>query len=245
MDKKLIKILIDIGLNPAEAQAYLAMIAIGPSNMAKIAYTAEIKRPTMYGIVENLIGKGLARIELKGWKKLFVAENPEKLKSILEQRKEKLEDKLPAFLALYNLEESGATIKYYKGLEAVKSAYDLMLKDLRPKDYYLVLSDTERWTNLNDYFVKFVERRAKLPIQTRLILQDNEKAHYYKKYEKIFNFQVKLLPTKRKLTTNLNITSHKVLIHTFSEPTSAFIIETKDIILMHQEMFETLWENLK
>lgn len=244
MDKKLIKTLVDIGLTPPEAQAYLAMIAVGPANMAKIASLADIKRPTMYGIVESLIDKGLVRIDMKGWKRLFVAENPEKLKSILDQRKEKLEDKLPAFLALYNLEESGATIKYYKGLEAVKSAYELMLKDLRSGDYYLVFSDTERWANLDKYFEKFVERRSKLPIQTRLILQENEKARYYKEYEKNFNFQVKLLSPKRKLATNLNITPHRVLIHTFSEPTSAFILETKDILLMHKEMFEALWDTL-
>jgi sugar-specific transcriptional regulator TrmB len=68
---KLTKILTDLGLSEHEALVYLANISLGPTTILKIAQAAEIKRTTVYAVIESLKTKGLINVQIKGFKKLF------------------------------------------------------------------------------------------------------------------------------------------------------------------------------
>ena len=123
MNNKLINTLKDIGLTEKEATVYLASLSLGSGNVAQIAQVSGIKRTTVYSVLESLKQKGLIRIELIGWKNLFVAENPEKLEFIVDQMRHEVRKTLPEFASVYNLHSSGAFIKYYEGLESIKGVY--------------------------------------------------------------------------------------------------------------------------
>jgi sugar-specific transcriptional regulator TrmB len=241
MEQKFINMLLDLGLSENESKVYLGMVALGPSTASAIARRAGIKRTTVYPVISALAEKGLARSELKGWKKLFAPESPGKLANIIDLNRERYRSMLPDFLSLYQAKDSGSSIKYYEGLGAIKSAYELVLTNIAPKDEYLVLSDTEKWAGLDPFFEKFVERRAKLPLKVRLLLQDTPKARHYQKFQANYNFTVKLLPPETKLTTNMNLTSSRLLIHQLHKPLLALLIENSGIIRMHREMFEIMW----
>lgn len=138
---KLKNILLELGLSENEALVYLASLHLGPSAILKIAKSAEIKRTTVYAVVESLKKKGLMNVEIKGWKKLFAAERPEKLYSTIEARKELVRENLPEFSALYNLKGEEGFIKYHEGLESIKSVYDSLLEEIKIHEDYLVISD--------------------------------------------------------------------------------------------------------
>src|SRR3989338_7016281 len=145
MQNKLINTLKTIGLTENEANTYLAAISLGPTTIQNIAKVADIKRTTVYSVIDSLKQKGLMREELKGWKKFFVAENPDKLEYIVEKMKDEIQNVLPEFNALYNFKSSGAFIKYYEGVEAVKSVYDGLIRDIKPHEDYLIISDLRGW----------------------------------------------------------------------------------------------------
>lgn len=243
---KLTKILINLGLSENEAKVYFASLSLGPSTILKIARTAEIKRTTVYSVVESLRQKGLMNIELRGWKKLYTVESPEKLKFILENKKNELQDSMPEFMAMQNLKESGSFIKYYEGLESIKSIYEGLLKDIKSGEDYLVIGNQEQWFNLDKkYFLNFIKRRAKLNIKIRMLLQDSKIAREHKKIEKNYNEKIKILPSKINLTTNLVIIPRKIVIHQLTPPIMAMVIENKNIIQMHREFFEIMWDSIK
>ena len=102
-NKKLLQILIDLGLSENEASVYLAALSLGPTTILKIAKTAEMKRTTIYSVIDSLKKRGLINIEIKGFKTLFTAENPEKLETMLDSHREQLRNSLPEFLGMYNL----------------------------------------------------------------------------------------------------------------------------------------------
>lgn len=87
---KLFTTLTNLGLTEKEAKVYLANLALGPTTILQITRGAELKRTTVYSIIESLKQKGLINIEARGFKKLFVAENPERLESILEEKNNKI-----------------------------------------------------------------------------------------------------------------------------------------------------------
>ena len=181
-------------------------------------------------------------IEVKGFKKLYSAEDPVKLEKILESRQKDFRSVLGEFAALYNLKGGESFIKYYQGLEAIKSVYDGLLRDIKPHDFYLVVEDIARWYELDkDFFKKFIERRAKLNLDTRLLLQDSSAAREHKKFERNYNVSDKLLPANTKLTTSLIVTPRRVVIHQLTPPILAIVIENQSVIQMHREMFEIMW----
>ena len=165
---------------------------------------------------------------------------------MIESKKIQLQKLLPEFSALYNLQSGESSIKYYQGLESVKSVYEGLIRDIKPREDYLIVSDQSKWIKLDeDYFKKFTERRAKLPINIRMLQVDTEVAREYKKYEKNYNYTMKFLPPRTNLTTNLVITPQRVVIHQLTTPIMAIVIENKSVIQMHRETFEIMWNSIK
>ena len=242
-----IELLKEIGLSEHESAVYFTMVSLGPAPILKIARASEIKRTTIYYVIDSLKEKGLVRIELKGLKSLFVAESPEKLESILEQRKNKLKNHLKDFMEIYNKGGGETLIKIYEGLEAVKSIYNKLLEDIKPGEDYLIISDMNKAFNLDrEFFNDLRDRRAKLPIKIRALVgdQETEEGQNFKKYEQNFNLKAKYLPSGTKLTTNMVVTPQRVLIHQLELPILAIVIENKSIIKMNQEYFEIMWKSI-
>ena len=243
---KLFNTLINLGLTENEAAVYLASLSIGPSTILNISKTANIKRTTVYSVVESLKQKGLMNMELRGWKQLYVAENPDKLKSILNQRQEKLKENMPEFMALYNFKGGESFIKYYEGMEAIKSVYERLIKEVRTgEDYYITSNLKDIFTLDKEFFIDFSKRRSKLNINIKLLLENNEEGKEYKKYDKIFNQTSKLFTENIKLKTNLVVIPSMMVVHQLAPPVMAIVIENQSIIQMQKQFFEIIWSSIK
>jgi HTH-type transcriptional regulator, sugar sensing transcriptional regulator len=237
--------LVDSGLSENEARVYLAALSLGPATVLAIARTAGIKRTTVYAVVEALKQKGLMNTEVHGFKNLFAAQDPERLLSLLESRKEVVKKAMPDFAGLYNLKGGESTIKYYEGLEGIKAVYEDLIKTIRPHENYSIISNQAEWINLDKkFFQDFTERRAKLPINIRALMQDSPAAREYKKFERNYNLQAKFLPEGTDLITNLVVTPQRVVIHQLISPITAIVIENKSVIQMHQQFFELMWKSI-
>ncbi len=244
-NEQLEQILIDLGLTENEATVYLASLSLGPTTVLNIAKAAELRRTTVYSVVEALKRKGLMHIELHGLKQLFVAEHPDKLESILDTRKNALARVLPQFTALYNLKGKESTLRYYEGLESIKTIYDTILEPMRPNDYYLVMGDMQKFFDMDrEYFEDFFKKRVKAIKNARLIVTDNEQARYMQKFAKQFNHEIRVLPKGSELAVDVMIVPQKVTIFSLDEPLSAVSLENKSIIEMHRQLFEIMWNAL-
>ncbi len=243
MDKNnLIKTISDFGLSDHESRIYIASLSLGATSILKLSKEAGIKRTTTYSVVESLKQKGLMLVEQKGWKQYYVAQSPEKLKSIIDSKQEKLQAGLPYLMSLYNMKGYDSLIRYYEGLEAVKSAYESMIKDIKSHQDYFVLSDASKWLSLDkQYFMNFSKRRAKLNINIKMLLQNNSEAKEILKREIEFNAKIKLLPKHVNINTNLVITPQRALVHQLVPPVMAISVENPNIIAMYKEMFEVMW----
>lgn len=235
----------DLGLSEGESKVYLVSLGMGPATILKISRATDIKRTTIYSIVEALKQKGLMAIEIKGWKKLFVAESPEKLDVISENRRKELKSNLPRLLSIYNLKGEEGFIKYYEGIAGVKSVYERLIHDIKPKDNYMVIADQELWYNLDQkYFSDFIRRRARLNINIRMLLCDSEIARKHKKFERNYNEEIRILPKGTGFTANIIITPQKIVFHQLTQPIMVLVVENKSIIKTHQEIFDMIWNSV-
>ena len=240
-----IETLEDIGLSENEARVYLACLGLGPTTAINIAKTTEIKRPTVYTVIESLKTRGLLSIEVRGFKKKFVAERPEKLEEVLELKRNKFKKLLPDLKALQNAKDDGGFIRYFEGMEGIKSIYESMISDIKPHEDYSVIGNMEYLLSLDKkFFEDFFERRARLNINLRILVQRNTGGDWFKKYEKNMNAQVKYLPASTKINTNLVIIPRRMLIHELTEPIKGIVIENKRTIDMQRELFEIMWSSI-
>ncbi|KXJ98680.1 MAG: Sugar-specific transcriptional regulator TrmB [Parcubacteria bacterium OLB19] len=69
--EKLLVILNKIGLTDNESRVYLASLQLGPAKVAQLSRISNVKRTTIYPIVESLHRKGLIFEKEVGLKKIF------------------------------------------------------------------------------------------------------------------------------------------------------------------------------
>lgn len=220
----------------------MASLSLGATTILKIARASEMKRSTIYSVIESLKQKGLMKIEIKGLKSTFVAESPEKLEIILENRKNEFKNNLPEFLSLYNLKDTQSTIKYYEGFESLKNVYMESLKEIKPHEEYLVITNQEKWYNLDQKFsIDYIEKRAHLPIVTKLLFQDSPIAREHKKFERNFNETIKILPEKTHLQVDMVILPRKLIITQIIQPVSIMVIENQSVVQMQKTLFDIIW----
>ncbi len=243
LNNKLLTILNELGLGENEAKVYLACLNLGPATILKIARSAEIKRTTVYSVIESLKQKGMVNIELKGFKQLYVAQDPTNLEQILERKRETLRDLMPEFSALFNLKGGESLVKYYEGVESVKNIYTRLLEKVRPHENYLVISDMDHWYKLDSvFFQKFIEKRAKLSINLRLLFLDSPLARQQKKIQESWGGKIKILPKDTAMTINVVCIPSMLVLHQVVPPITAIVIENRSIIKFMQEMFEIVWK---
>lgn len=162
----------EIGLSDKEIDLYLAGLKLGPTTAQKLAETSEIKRPTVYFIVDRLKRLGLVNQSFLRRKKVFEMAAPEKLAKFIEEEKINLKKKeqginkiISNLKVMASKSEFASEIKIYEGYDATMDALIELGKTKSPtysfySSHYFPLEDYEKIKKTIAEFNK-VKRMAK------------------------------------------------------------------------------------
>lgn len=235
----------ELGLSENEAAVYISALSLGPSSALDIAKNSSIKRATVYLALESLRDKGFIHNEYVGLKRKFVAVNPEKFEEKITALKRRYDQALPELLGLYKLKGSSGLLKYYEGLDGLKSLYETILRELRPGDPYYIITKQENWYKLDaEWFERFVEKRAKRNLDTRIIFQESNRAQQNVKLQNALKQKVKILETPSAYTSDVIVCPQRYVIHSLNPPITAVSIENEDIVSTQIQIFLSLWNSL-
>lgn len=115
--------LVNLGLTEKQAHIYIAALELGAETVGAIAKQANIKRPTAYVIIDELIQKGLLSEKPNQKTTTYVAEPPETLQRVLKERQDALEKVLPLLNAMYRMDEHKPQVRVYEGKEGIMQFY--------------------------------------------------------------------------------------------------------------------------
>ncbi len=237
--------LLGFGLNEREARVYVTALELGPTSILSIAAKTGIRRTTVYEIIKSLTAKGIMITELKGFKTFYCATHPQNLISIFENKKESLEIIVPELTSLYKSQGNENSIKTFESLESIRSLYQEMLNNYRSGDFCYIIGNNDKFFALDPkFFQKYVEDRAKLNIDVRIIVDDSESSRERKKFARNLNSQVRILPKEIGIPANFTVTNHVFLTQTLENNISASTINNKDIIGLQKNLFLTIWNSL-
>lgn len=236
---QLSELLSQLGLQYKEDDIYLACLELGMASVQEIAIKSGVKRTTVYDVLANLGKKGLIGQTIKGKKRLFYAEEPEKLLKLLDEKKARLEEAMPLLKSFYNTAGDKPKIRYYDGKEGIKEVY----RDTLNYSGELVAFVTENIINDlgQDFADEYREKRTKNKISVRVIGPDTENIVNYRNTNKDEMRKIRLVPHARfPFSIEMNIYGNKVAFMSFKE-SMGVIIESNEIANNLRSLFELSW----
>jgi sugar-specific transcriptional regulator TrmB len=137
----LVQQLEQIGLKPKEAQVYLALLSLESSTAYEIAQHCEVKKPTVYVILEDLRQKGLVLKVPHAKKALFAAHD---LGEYLAEQRGKLNSVQSMLPRLMSLGGAGKPkVYFYNGIRGFAEAQDYRLDSMQGKTFHSFYGGSE------------------------------------------------------------------------------------------------------
>jgi sugar-specific transcriptional regulator TrmB len=232
--------LIDLGFEQKEAKIYLAVLEFGPVSISGIAKKAGIKRPTVYHHIDDLVKKDFIQQTVSGKRTLYMAQNPQKIISSLDEKRKSIEQMLPQLQSLYQSSAKQPKIRYYEGKEGLKRIYEEIFNTsgavygiFSPAAYFKIftLEENAQLFNLlkekGGRIYDLVERGEG---SEKLVKQEYRKN----------SGRVKFLPEDFKITTDILVTGSKVAMISLTNLTGV-LIDNKEIADTQRALLKAMW----
>lgn len=234
-----------LDLSPGERAAYEALLTHGPMAPPELARAAGLSRVNGYAALRGLAKAGLAKDKIVNKKQIYSPAPPTKLAELarakLEQARaqaDSIEAIIPALMGHYSLVADQPGISHYEGLEGIKKVYDDTIRQPAPGEI-LVMRSVYDSGQIEDYVLKYVERRAKLGIKSRLLTPDF-KPHL--KDEKLLRTRRYLDKKVFSLPTEIDIYGDKVALISLRKDMMATVIQSRDVAETFRIIYELLWQ---
>lgn len=240
---KLSQIIQNLGFSDNESKIYLALLELGTAHVSQIASKSEVKRTSCYIILEELTKKGLStKTQVKG-KLHYMAEPPERLATLAQERQEHLRAVMPEFKSLFNLSETKPRIRFYEGNEGYVSICEDSLK--RSDDEILFISNLD---NLRKVITAEYDQKVYIPARIRdkknlrmLTFKSPNMEKMRNKDTEEFR-STRFLPDKMKFDATMFIYGDTISIISSEKELIGLVIDSKPIAAMAKVMFEGTWQ---
>ena len=240
--------LLELGLSDKEASVYLALLELGSSVVQDISEKAGVNRTTTYATIESLQRHGLVSMVTEGKKVLYAATSPQHLESILHKerleidtKKQKLNDALPLFMALYNAVERKPVIRFFEGEEGMTAIREILADSTGEYLSFTAIDEgTMRVGKMNE------EQRQRMARRMRGRYIFSLKPGCARPKTDLKNWQVREIPYEASpFTGEINIVGDKVGATVVKDVPMGFVVESAELAGMFRAFFNTAWAAAK
>lgn len=234
-----------LGFTEKEANLYVAALELGEANIQQLAKKSGVKRTTAYDIIESLKKRGLITQTTKGKKTLYMASDPRKIESTLEEQRAMVKHVMPDLLAIANSIGSKPKVSFFEGSEGIKEAYRDTLNYPDQELLAWVAEEAIDKFDLdylnNDYLPKRIEKK----IWVRAIAPDVKEMQEYKETDETSLRRTRLTDADSfGLDVEIDLYGkNKVAVMSFEEG-FAMVVESKKIYDTLRNIFEMNWRSL-
>ncbi|MFA7654113.1 MAG: helix-turn-helix domain-containing protein [Candidatus Magasanikbacteria bacterium] len=231
-----------LGIDDKQAAVYLASLELGTATVGEVAKKANIKRTSVYNFLPEMKTQGLISEIKKGRTSLIIPSDPQILIARAQENLKNVKSALPELLGLFNLPAHKPKVKFYEGVEGIKTAYQDIL-DMGETIYGF--SDYEKMFALmpTDYLWTFPAGRVEKKIKFYCIAQDGPMGQQVKQKDKTQLRETRLVKTD--FETEINIYGNKVAMMSFRRPGAAVIIEDSAIAKTLKSVWKAWWDKIK
>ncbi len=238
------KILEQLGLSGKRVDVYLATLELGSASVIDISKKSAVKRTTCYDILQDLMREGLVSETVKGKKRLFVGEDPEKIQRQLRQKEKLFSEILPQLQSIHNIRGSKPKIRFYEGKEGILEAY---MDTLKYKTEIIGFASEDMMKLFGmEKSLEYIEMRKKRGIWSKAIIPSTgfimgEFASKDMEHMRI----TKLIDSKKyPFSIEVNIYGHNKIALMSAKEEIGIIIEGAEIHNTMKLLFNLIWDLL-
>lgn len=249
MNQEIVKILSYFNLSESEAKVYLAALKVGKGTAYEIAKETNLKRPTVYVIIDSLVQKGLITTQSEKGKTLCLPVSPRRVVEMWKGRVEALEAIQPELNIFYRQSEVQPKVQVFEGEKGVDAVYN-ELPPLESKGDEILLFGSVR--AIEDGFSylfprwerAFKNKRNKI----RELLNSEPDLDRYLSQRTILdnpNYEIRVMVEDVFGKTDNIIYQNKLAIFSLNKELFVTIIESEEIVKTYKALFDAAWANAK
>lgn len=245
------EVLQKVGLSEKMSKVYGAVLEFGPQTAQQIAQKISIPRPTVYVQIISLTNKGLMSKVERGNKTYFIAESPENLERLLEEKMNfiksasvEFKKTLSQLNTLFLTAEDKPKIRFFEGKEGLLT----MIKDFKTSRFESV----EEFVSLdkafemvppkeNDFRQKLTRKFRKVPMRV-IYTSKNGPILKAKEGSKERRF---VPPAKFPYSGSITIYGSKIALMAENRHLVGTIIENHEIANTLRSLFNFAWDSTK
>jgi len=239
---KNLEVLRSVGLTGKRADIYLACLELGKATAYLISRKTNIKKPTVYDIVNELMLEGVLYKSTKGRVTYYHPNDPLILIEKTEDKIKKINSIMPFLQGLYNSSSVKPFIRYFEGKEGIKEVYEDALKNLKKGDIIYSFMGEGMIELLPKYAREYVNKRVAKGIVSKGIYRQKKELENYLKSDQLELRISKILPAEKfPFSHEINIYKNKVAIATYGNEIFGTLIESKELYNAMKTIFDLAW----
>lgn len=244
MAKDVEKLLESIGLLPSESKVYIKSLQLGPETVQNIAKTSGISRTAAYDAIEMLQNRGLMTTTLAGKKRLYTAEDPDRLVSYLKEEEKRLHEKVDqvtSSLDLLRMMVGGVkpVVRVFEGKEALFAYFDYISKT-KSKTFDEIANSNDIYEYLDERELMAARRAYKWTIKKARLLHQGEVRNPRKGVE-----YRKLSGKWGDFHGNVTVIDNALVLVSYTGTLTTVIIESEVFANSFRTLYEVLWHSSK
>ena len=237
-----------IGLDEKEIEIYLALLPLKMARASAIAKAAKQSRSHAYLILRELEAKGLVSEVERGKVIHFIAEDPKRLLSYVQDREREfkelqplVETAIPVLSSLTGMLPGKPRITMLQGEDGIRQLYrDILAQEFRAIFNAQAMYDTFGRNIVVDMFGEDVR------LQGRDLFVDNEAGRRFAREVKQYEgYEIRLLPSGVRSYSEMIIFGDQVSLFAYDDDRTIVCIENKNIADACHSWFDMIWENSK
>lgn len=177
----------EFGFSDKEVKVYLTALRLGMQPASVLAKHLKMNRVTTYVICKKLIERGVANVVTRNNIQYFTVERPEALIQYAEhqqqewaRRKQEVEKNIPEFSQYLRDASSLPRVRFYEGIEGIKTVYEDTLKHGSSISAFLTIDTIPK--AIKDFLMdEYMPQLLKRKIHSRIVAADSLRTRRYQK----------------------------------------------------------------
>lgn len=251
--KDLEKVLSSLDIAPIAQKIYIELLKDKSLSARMLAEILDIPRPSIYDHIRSLKKKNLILEKRQDGKMFFVANDPNRISELLDQKEEEFGQAKKIFKnILPKIKSSSPTlepkIQFFSGIEGIKSIQNDILWARNSETY--TLWPTQKIIDLvgPEYLAWHNRRRKEENISVKVLRQGpkmNIKKYPFLKEGSEFLRTTKYLPNDTGIQMSYWIYGDKVAFFDASPELYGFIVSSKSFAHLMKINFGSMWKSIK
>lgn len=231
-----------IGLTPAEAKVYIALLELGPSKTGPIIEKSGLQSSVVYTSIAKLMERGFVSSIKEGKINRYQASDPKNIVRYMDEKKQHIEALIPRLLTKQSMSREASQAALFRGIRGVRQIlYELL--DSGGKSHHTMGSSKESLMLGDAWWVNYHKKRAAKGIQAKLVF--NESLREWQAEEKYPKSEVRYTRQGFEPLTETIIRNDKVGIIIWTEKPIGVLIHNKTVADSYDKFFELIWKTAR